>query len=151
MHPEEALYLPTFSHLFDCQSTFLSLSLSLTLTYPFCLSLIHSLVPTPWQRPVTGRFLIRPLLTLRCLFRHDIRSLLAKFLTRQRSVTRRLLSLFCVFCLSLASLPLLPKPQTLNPKPLVFLLPRSLSYAPPSPSRPLTCGRYRSLPETNRC
>ena len=31
-HPEEALYLPTFSHLFYCQSTSLSLSLSLSLT-----------------------------------------------------------------------------------------------------------------------
>jgi hypothetical protein len=30
-HPEEALYLPTFSHLFDCQQTSLSLSLSLSL------------------------------------------------------------------------------------------------------------------------
>ncbi len=33
-HPEEALYLPTFSHLFDCQKTSLSLSLSLSLSHP---------------------------------------------------------------------------------------------------------------------
>ena len=32
-HPEEALYLPTFSHLFDCQLTSLSLSLSLSLSH----------------------------------------------------------------------------------------------------------------------
>jgi hypothetical protein len=36
-HPQEALYLPTFSHLFDCQQTSLSLSLSLSLTHsPAC-------------------------------------------------------------------------------------------------------------------
>ncbi len=53
-HPEEALYLPTFSHLFDCQSLTLlplslSLSLSPSLSHSLCLN--PSLTHTQYEQP----------------------------------------------------------------------------------------------------
>ena len=95
-----------------------------------CLSLIHS-HSLPRSYPGTGPWLVASWIILGlfwhvlCLFRHDIRSPLAKVPTLTTSRDSPLAATeLCLFC--------------------YFVFPWRLSLTP----RPLTCGRYRSLPAT---